>query len=416
MRATNVVLCVFLSVAATRAEPSWPQFRGPDGQGRSTAVGLPISFGEANSLTWKTSLPGLGWSSPVGHGRMLWMTTAVDNTTGGKSLRVLGIETKSGQIRRDVEVFTVQRLLNVNAKNTHASPTPVLDGNRLFVHFGSYGTACVDTESAKVVWRNVDQQCDHQEGPGSSPVLHEDRLIFHCDGRDVQFVVALDKRTGQVVWKTSRSGKMAESSDMRKAFSTPLIIKVDGRDVLVSPGAFHVWGYDPRTGAELWRVTTAPGFSTVPRPVFGNGLVYLSTGYFTPNLLAIRPDGKGDIKSTHVVWKHSKRVPANASPLLLEDEPYFVSDNGFVTCLDARTGAEIWVHRLGGSFSASPIAADHRLYFSSEEGKVLVLQAGRVFKLLATNQLDGRLMASPAVVDKALYLRTDRALYRFEKR
>lgn len=416
MRVMMVLLGLLLASTPGRGAAPWPQFRGPDGQGHSANVGLPIVFGESANLAWKTPLPGQGWSSPVGNGEMLWLTTAVDTPTKGKSLRALGIDVTTGRVRSDVEVFAVQRLLNVNAKNTHASPTPVLDGKRLYVLFGSYGAACLDTDTGKVLWRNEEQKCDHQEGPGSSPVLHGDRLIFHCDGRDVQYVVALDKATGKVVWKTARSGKMADVGDMRKAFATPLIVNVNGDDVLISPGAFHVWAYDPRTGKELWRLTTAPGFSTVPRPVFGHGLVYLSTGYFTPHLLAIRPDGRGDVTATHVTWRHAKRVPANASPLLIGEELYLISDNGFMTCLNARTGAEIWVQRLGGSFSSSPIAVEGRIYVGSEEGKVHVLQAGQVFKPLATNQLAGRLMASPAVLGKALYLRTDQALYRFEKK
>lgn len=343
------------------------------------------------------------------------MTTALDTAPKGKSLRALGVDAKTGRLMHNVEVFNVQRLLHVNAKNTHASPTPVLDGNRLFVHFGSYGTACLDADTGKALWRNDELRCDHQEGPGSSPIVHENLLILNFDGRDVQYVAALDKLTGQIAWKTARSGKMSDNGDMRKAFCTPLIVKSQGRDVLVSPGAHHVWAYDPRTGKELWSVGTAPGFSTVPRPVFGHGLVYLSTGYFNPNLLAIRLDGSGDVTATHIAWKHTKRVPANSSPLLVGDELYFVADNGFATCLDARTGEEIWVQRLSGAFSSSPLAAEGRIYIGSEDGKVFVFQSGRTFKLLATNELPGRVMASPAVLGKALFIRTDSAIYRFEK-
>jgi len=323
---------------------------------------------------------------------------------------------KTGRILHDDEAFHTQRSLPVNARNSHASPTPVLDGERVYVHFGGYGTACLDAATAKVLWRDAEHPCDHSEGPGSSPVLYDNLLIFHCDGIDVQYVVALDKLTGRVEWKTDQSGKMSDAPQERKAFCTPLVVRVAGRDVLVSPGAFHVWAYDPRTGKELWRVRTAPYFSTVPRPVFGHGLVYLSPGYFRPNFLAIRPDGMGDVTETHVAWKYPKRVPTNPSPLLVGEELYLCADNGFATCLDAWTGKEVWVQRLAGNFWSSPLYVDGRICIGSEEGKVYVLQPGRQYKLLAANEVKGRVMASPAVVDGALFLRTDQALYRFEKR
>jgi outer membrane protein assembly factor BamB len=426
MRTTFFLLAFLALPGQSFAEPPslpWPQFRGPDGQGHAAASGIPVTFGETENLVWKTLLPGQGWSSPVSDGRLLWMTTALDadspkgnGQAPGKSLRALGVAVKTGRLVHDVEVFRAQRPLPVNARNSHASPTPVLDGERVYVHFGSYGTACLDAATAKVLWRDTEHPCNHSEGPGSSPVLYDNLLIFHCDGIDVQYVVALDKFTGRVVWKTDRSGKLSDSPQERKAFCTPLVVKVADRDVLVSPGAFHVWAYDPRTGKELWRVRTAPYFSTVPRPVFGHGLVYLSPGYFRPNFLAIRPDGTGDVTETHVAWKYPRRVPTNPSPLLVGEELYLFADNSFATCLNARTGEELWVQRLGGNFWSSPLYVDGRIYAASEEGKIYVLQPGRQYKLLATNEVKGRVMASPAVVDGALFFRTDQALYRFEKR
>lgn len=423
MRVTLFLLALLVLPDRAAAALPWPQFRGPDGQGHAEGAGLPVTFGETENLAWKTPLPGQGWSSPVSDGRLLWMTTALDakNPQGngqapGKSLRALAVEVKTGRLVHDVEVFHAQRSLPINARNSHASPTPVLDGERVYVHFGSYGTACLDGATARVLWRDTEHPCNHSEGPGSSPVLYDNLLIFHCDGIDVQYVVGLDKRTGRVAWKTNRSGKMSDEPQERKAFCTPLVVKVAERDVLVSPGAHHVWAYDPRTGKELWRVRTAPYFSTVPRPVFGHGLIYLSPGYFRPNLLAIRPDGMGDVTETHITWKYPRRVPTNPSPLLVGDELYLFADNGFATCLDARKGEEVWVQRLGGNFWSSPLAVAGKIFMGSEEGKVYVLEAGRQYKLLAANQLKGRIMASPAVVDGALFLRTDQALYRFQKR
>jgi outer membrane protein assembly factor BamB len=416
MHATFCLLSMIAANTVAQAGLPWPQFRGPEGQGRADAIDIPLTFGEKENLAWKTPLPGKGWSSPVCDGRLIWMTTALDAKPAGKSLHALGVDLKTGRLVHDIKVFQAKRSLPINTNNSHASPTPVLDGQRVYVHFGSYGTACLDAHTGQVLWRNTEQQCDHSEGPGSSPVLYDDLLIFPCDGIDVQFVVALDKLKGQVVWKTNRSGKMSGAPQERKAFCTPLVVKTAaGRNILVSPGAFHVWAYEPRTGKEIWRVTTAPCFSTVPRPVAGHGLVYLSTGYFRLSMLALRPDGSGDVTASHQAWKYSKRVPANPSPLLVGAELYMFSDNGFVTCLDALTGAEVWSQRLGGTFWSSPLSVDGRIYIGSEEGKIYVLQPGREYKLLAVNQLDGRLMASPAVADNALFFRTDKGLYRFQK-
>ena len=416
MRAMGVAWAiVFMGAATVQADATWPQFRGPEGQGHARGVGLPIKFSETENVVWKTPLPGQGWSSPVSDGQVLWMTTALD-AAPGQSLRALCVDVATGKLLRDVEVFHASQALTLNNKNSHASPTPVLDGDRLYVHFGSYGTACLNSKTGQVVWRDTEQHCDHKEGPGSSPVLYENLLIVHFDGMDVQYVVAFDKDSGRVAWKTDRSGKIAENPEQRKAYGTPLVVPVGGRDVLVSPGAFHVWGYDPRTGRELWNITTEPGFSTVPRPVFGNGLVYLSTGYMRPALWAIRPNGHGNVTDSHVVWKFPKQAPANPSPLLVGEQLYMFADKGVATCLDARKGEEIWTQRIGGNFSSSPLLADGRIYIGSEEGLVHVLQPGREYKSLAINELDGRIMASPAVLGHALYLRTDKALYRFEKK
>ena len=309
-----------------------------------------------------------------------------------------------------------RRALPLNAKNSHASPTPVLDGERVYVHFGSYGTACLDAATAKLIWPTTEHRCNHSEGPGSSPVLFDNLLIFHCDGIDVQYVVALDKLTGRVAWKTTRSGKMSDQPQERKAFCTPLVVKLADHDVLVSPGAFHVWGYEPRTGKELWRVRTAPFFSTVPHRCSDMAWSTSALATIARTCWRLRPDGTGDVTETHVDWKYPRRVPTNPSPLLVGDRLYLFADSGFATCLNARTGQEVWTQRLGGSLWSSPVHVAGRIYVGSEEGKIYVLQPGRQYKLLATNEIKGRIMASPAVVDGALFFRTEQALYRFESR
>ena len=401
-----------LACSAGFGAENWPEFRGPTGQGHADAANLPLRWSETENVTWKTPIPGQGWSSPVTLGDQIWMTTA---TNEGHSLRAVCVNRDSGRLVHDVEVFHLDDPPLINPKNSYASPTPAIEAGRLYVHFGTFGTACVSTESGDVMWTNRTLTLDHKEGPGSSLALVGERLIFNCDGMDVQYIVALDKRTGQIDWKTKRSGKMHENIDFRKAFCTPLVIDVDGRQRVISPGAHHVYAYDLETGEELWFVRY-PGFSNVPRPLYGRGLLYICTGFTSPELWAIRPGGRGDVTATHVVWTTNRQVPSASSPILIDNHLYMVSDKGIATCLNAETGQVIWAERIRGNYSASPIDASGRIYFCSEEGRTYVLRPGESFELLATNELDGRLMASPAVVEEALYLRTDTHLYRIEQK
>ncbi|HUY89963.1 MAG TPA: PQQ-binding-like beta-propeller repeat protein [Pirellulales bacterium] len=417
---------VFCALQIAAAADEWPQFRGPDGQGHAPNANPPTQWSEEQNVAWKTALPGSGHSSPVIGGGLIWLTYALDQ---GKSLGVAAVDVKSGKIVRQREILTTDVVLSVNAKNSHASPTAVLDGDRLYVHYGSSGTACVSTADAQPLWTNTDLKVDHQEGPGSSPILWGDLLIVHCDGRDLQYIAALDKRTGRLAWKTDRSGELPEKTDFRKAFCTPLVIELedgesedgesedgesDDGPLLISPAAQRVFAYRPATGEEVWSVEYSPGFSNVPRPLFGHGLLYICTGYMRPELWAIRPGGRGDVTSTNVAWKFKQNAPANPSPLLVGDELYLVSDAGIATCLDAKSGKQIWRQRLGGSYSASPLYAAGRIYFCNEAGETTVIEAGRSYRQLAKNELDAGIMASPAAIDSALFVRTRTHLYRLE--
>jgi outer membrane protein assembly factor BamB len=398
------------AVGVLFAEETWPQFRGPSGDGHSSARGLPLAWSETQHVAWKTALPGQGWSSPVVAAGRAWMTAA---TADGLSLRALAVDVATGKLLHDVEVFHRDTAISKNAKNGFASPTPVLDERFVYVHFGTQGTACLDQTTAAVVWKNEELTLDHKEGPGSSPILWHDLVMLTCDGMDVQYVAALDKRTGRVRWKTARSGKMHDNPDFRKAYCTPLITTIDGRDQLVSPGADRVIGYDPATGNELWKVEYH-GFSIVPRPAMAHGLLFVTTAFARPELWAIRTGAAGDATETHVAWKMKKLVPSSPSPLVVGDELYLISDKGILTCVAARTGEELWSERIGGNFSASPLYADGRIYLFGEDGTGYVVQPGKAYTLLAENHLEGRILASPAVVDSALLVRTDGALYRLE--
>jgi len=398
-----------LLAGATGAD--WPQFRGPDGQGHAVAHDLPDTWSETENITWKTAISGRGWSSPVVLGDQIWMTTALDE---GHSLHAICVDRKSGQIVHNVEVFQVEAPPTINEKNSYASPTSVIEPGRIYVHFGTLGTACLDSQSGRIVWTNRDLRLEHKEGPGSSPIVCRDFLIVNCDGMDVQYVVALDKKTGKIVWKTDRPGPLPENKDFRKAYATPLVIDLQGREQLVSTGAHQVLGYDPATGAQLWRVPYE-GFSNVPRPLFDGELLYICTGYMKPQLWALRPLADGTFAESEIAWKMTKQVPANSTPIIVGERIFMVSDQGVATCLDKRTGSEIWKERLGGSYSASPVFGDGKLYFSSEEGVTTVLAPRDQFESLSKNQLEGSIMGSPAICDTAIFLRTDQHLYRIER-
>jgi outer membrane protein assembly factor BamB len=412
--------CFFL--AALLAIAQWPQFRGPDGNGVSTATGLPTTWSETQNVRWKTPIHGRAWSSPVILGRQVWLTTA---TPDGKQLSALAIDKETGKIQFDLKLFDVPNPQFAHSFNSYASPTPVIEAGRVYVTFGSPGTAAIDTATGKVVWERRDLECNHFRGAGSSPVIFRNLLLMHFDGSDVQYVVALDKRTGKTVWQTKRSvdfqdlepnGKIKADGDFRKAFSTPTIVMAGNEPVFVSLGSKAAYGYDPMTGKELWRVEEPTSFSSSNRPVAGHGLVFYATGWNTGQVLAVKPDGRGDVTSSHVAWRTTRGAPKKPSLLLLGDLLMMVNDSGVITCLDAKSGAEVWTARLTDSYSASPIAAEGRVYFFSEDGKATVIEAGRAFKVLAENSLDDGFMASPAVDGKALYLRTRTHLYRIENR
>jgi outer membrane protein assembly factor BamB len=396
-------------VLTARAAPAdWPQFRGPTGQGHSSETGLPLEWSESRNVRWKVPVAGRGWSSPVVANGRVWLTTSVKNN--GASLRVLAFDVDTGREIVNVEVFHLRSADLLNAKNSHASPTPIVDGDRVYVHFGAEGTAALTT-TGDVLWKTkLPYQSQH--GNGGSPALYGDLLIVSCDGSDDAFVAALETRTGKVRWRASRR------QPFDQAYSTPLVIRVGDRDEIVSVGAYRAAAYDPQNGKEIWRVAYADGFSNVPRPVYGHGLVYIATGFNQPSLLAVRPDGTGDVTNTHITWTLRRAAPLTPSPLLVGDELYVVNDAGIATCLDAKSGEPRWIQRLaGGDYSASPVLADGRIHFLSEGGVATVIAPGREFRRLATNTLDGETLASMAISAGSIFIRSDSHLYRIaEKR
>jgi outer membrane protein assembly factor BamB len=408
----NMVVAILVSSLISQSSAEWPDFRGPSGQGwDQQATNLPTEWSETKNVVWKRPIEGRAWSTPVVSGRDVWLTNA---TLEGHSLRAVCLDFETGEIRHDVEVFTPSAPVHLNAKNSHASPSPLHDGKNVYVSFGTMGTACLEGSTGKILWKNDLVKLDHKEGPGSSPILWRELLIFNADGIDEQYVVALDRQTGNIVWRQDRPKPIHPDFDQCKAYATPLVIQANGREELVSPGAMQVLGYDPSSGSPLWQVKYQ-GFSNVPRPLFGNGLIYVCTGYMKPQIWAIKPGGSGDVSATNVVWKFDRQVPANPSPILIDKQIYMVNNTGVLTCLDGLTGKPIFVERIGGNFSASPLFADGKIFFASEEGVTTIIKPGEKFEQLAQNELAGSHMASPVPVGQSLLLRTDRAVYRIAK-
>ncbi len=425
-----------VAIAPAACGEDWPQFRGPRGDGSVTGGPLAVEWGEGQNVTWTAAVPGKGHSSPVVADGLVWLSTAVAEElsaeekaarlakianpqglelAGQVSLRLLAFDQATGEKRFDVELFRPESLEPIHHTNTYASPTPVLAGGKVFVHFGTYGSACVDAKSGEIVWRNDELKVEHQNGPGSSPIVWQDRMISHYDGVDRQFIAALRTDNGQVAWLTERSGTLSDKIDQKKAYCTPALVETPRGPELVSPGADWVYGYDPASGKELWKAAYGElGFSTVPKPVIGHGLAYVCTSFMRSRLLAVRYGGSGDVTATHIAWASDSQIPKKPSLMLVGDDLFMANDTGIVSCFDALTGKEIWRERIGGNFSASPLFHGGLIYLFSEEGKTTVIRAARKFEVVAENVLGDGFTASPAAVDGSLFLRGQTALYRVD--
>lgn len=390
-------------------EESWNQFRGPTGDGVWHGGPLPVEWSESEGVAWKTPIPGKAWSSPVIADGKVWMTNATED---GTRLSAVALDAATGRVLHDITLFEPAEPAFCHAFNSHASSTPVLDGGRLYAHFGSAGTAAVDTATGAVLWRQETLRCDHHRGPGSSPILHGGRLIVPFDGFDVQYVAALDARDGQVAWRRDRGIDYGtDDGDAKKAYGTGTVIAPGGREQVILPSAGATIAYDPATGAELWRVNHG-GMNASARPLHGNGLVYLNTAAGGMKTLAVRPDGSGDVTGSHVAWTSPQGSGSRSSQLLLGERLFHVGDAGTATVLDALTGKAVWQKRLGGEFSASPIVADGRIYCPNQEGQTFVVTATEPYEVIAENTLAEGCMASPAASDGAIYLRTKGHLYK----
>ncbi len=406
------ILGSFARAADNSALASWFQFRGAGGDGIAHSVSLPTEWSDDQNVVWKTSIHGRGWSSPVEEGGEVWLTTASKN---GLQMSVVCVDLATGAIRQDAVIFENEAVQpDFHITNTYASPTPILDREHVYVHFGAYGTACLRRKDCSLVWQRRDLPCNHFRGAGSSPILYQDLLIFHMDGFDFQYAVALDRKTGQTVWKKDRNIDYGtDNGDYFKSFSTPIIINVAGKDQMISPTSKACLALDPLTGEEIWRVRYEEHSTTV-RPVFDGKRVFISTGFGKAKMVCVRVDGQGDVTDTHVDWIQQKSIGSKPSPVLVGERLFDVTDDGIMERVDVKSGEIVWRERLGGKFSASLIANSQYVYAFDHDGKGYVFTVADEPKLVATNTLPDGCNASPAVVGDALIVRTTTHLYRFE--
>ncbi|TWU36047.1 PQQ-like beta-propeller repeat protein [Novipirellula artificiosorum] len=399
---------IVIAVPSFAEHVAWPEFRGPTGDGKVAEAHLPIAI-DKTVVQWQTPIHGKGWSSPVVWEDQIWLTTATED---GKRMSVVCVDRHSGKILHDRVLIENEDPSFCHPMNSYATPTPAIEAGRVYVHFGRYLTACLDTKDASLIWQRRGFQCDHYRGPASSPILHDGKLFVAYDGVDVQYVVAFDKQTGQTVWQTQRDIDYGtDVGDQMKAYGTAEVIQVEGRDMLVYPSAVATIAYDPANGDAIWTVYHG-GMNASARPLYAGGLVLITNG--SGGMVAVKPDGLGDITGSGVVWTSKQSVPKKASPIVLEDLVFMVSDEGILTCRDLATGKVIWKERLTGTYAASPLFADGRIYFFGIEGDILTLDPGETYKPLAQTKLGDGFMASPAVVEDQMILRSKSMLYSIE--
>ncbi len=409
------LLILLVTLNAQESLPNWTHYRGSNLDGISVEAGLPVTWDETSHIAWKTAVEGKGWSSPVVYGNQVWLTTEEN-----REMRAICIDFQTGGIIHDQVVFHPDTLYRKHAVNSYATPTAAIEKDFVYVHFGRYGTACLDSRSGETIWKRSDIQVEHIQGPGSSLLIYKDKLIVHLEGSDTQNILALDKRTGVTLWKTERPRELWDRMEYigKKAYITPIIVTVEGRDLMISNGSAACIAYDPETGKEVWRIVQGED-STISMPVENNGIVYFYTAFVTgadgekfAELFAVDPKGKGDIGATNILWRVKSPILQLSTPVVVDGLLYTVDSQSLLSCLEAGTGETVWSMKLKGKFNSSPVYADGYIYVSSTSGKTVVFRAGRVADVVAENTLDGEIWATPAMTGGAILMRTSKFLYK----
>jgi outer membrane protein assembly factor BamB len=416
----HCLLVVFFLVNTKQVssqEKNWTHFRGSNLNGMAVSENIPLKWDDS-VIKWKTEIHDNGYSSPVVYNNQIWVTTA---TPDGKKLYAVCIDYQTGKIIYDILVFSPEVVEGKHSLNTYASPTPCIEKGFVYVHYGSLGTACINTANGSIVWKRTDLKCRHVQGPASSPIIYKNMLILHFEGTDVRYIVALNKTNGETIWRTDRPSEPYEKITQigRKAYITPIIINVKGRDMLISNGSAVCIAYDPNIGKEIWRVVDGAE-STIAMPFTENGIVYWYTGFMVAgdgtkytDILAVNPDGTGDITATNVIWKKQDELSRNhnLTPIIKDGLIYTVNTVNKLMCIDAATGEEVWSTHLTSNHDASPIYVNGNIWFFSVKGEVMAIKARRKFEVVANNQLDSGIWATPAVLRNSIIVRTQKYLY-----
>ena len=416
-----------------KTKVQWNQLRGDHAGIASDSAKPPVKINLDQQTVWQTEIPGTGWSSPVYQDGLIWLTTSVSKEaskeeiekqlagdplakikTLAKSvqLRAIAVEKSTGKLIHNILLTTVSKPKPINPLNSYASPTPAISKGRVICHFGSYGTWCLNAKTGEKLW-DTKFVIKHSVGPGSSPVVFDDRVILVCDGTDQQYVAAVDLETGKEIWKTNRPPIRATNGEYRKAYSTPILIDAGQKRQVVVPGAQWIAAYELENGKEIWRLDHGRGFSVTPMPIYDSGLVIFSTGYMKAEFVAVDPTGTGDVTETHLKWR-SRGAPKMPSFVCESGRIYSVSDDGILTCLDAKTGQQVKRVRVGGNYSSSPLLAGGNLYISNRDGAMKVIQCSSELKTIATNQFGSQIMASPILIGDDLLVRTAEKLIRIK--
>jgi len=413
---TFLLLTAFLCLSNNiLAQDNWTHFRGnqlnaiaPEGQ-------YPISW--SSEFKWKTMVHGQGWSSPIVYDNQIWMTTAAED---GKEMFAVCVDFNSGEIIHDIKIFEPDSIYRKHNTNSYATPTPCIEKGRVYVHFGKYGTACLSTIDGSVIWKRVDLNCLHIQGPGSSPVIYKDKLIIHLEGIEQQSIYALDKMTGEVLWKAERPAAVYDKLEPigKKAYVTPIMVNVNGRDIMISNGSAMCAAYDPMTGEEIWRIIRGVD-STIAMPFDEDGIIYFHTGFEVSKdnkkfveLMAVNPDGKGDIATSNILWKIETPILQLSTPVIKDGLIYNVDTKNIMMCLDAKTGETIWSKRLKGKYNASPIIANGHVYFTSTTGDITVVKEGKTLEVFAESELEGEIWTTPVFLRNSILYRTSEYLYK----
>lgn len=405
------------SICCPAQQINWTHFRGTNLDGISSEKTAPLSWNDSTNIAWKAKIIGKGWSSPVVYGNQVWLTTASGD---GKQMYGVCIDFNTGKEIFRVKVFEPAEVFPKHDFNSYATPTPCIEEGFVYLHFGTYGTACLRTGDGSVAWTRTDLNCDHIQGPASSPILYKDLLILHLEGADVQYIVALDKKTGRTVWRTDRPADLYAKLGKigRKAYITPIIINITGKDLLISNGSAVCIAYDPLTGKEIWRIVEGED-STIAMPFFINGIVFFYTGYVTPvkgdqycELLAADPSGSGDITNSGIIWRIKSPILQLLTPLVRSGLIYTVDTKNNLYCLESSTGKTVYTKKLQKKYESSPVYAGGYIYFTSTDGETMVIREGKNLVITGRNKLRGEVFATPAILGNSVLIRTSIYLFK----